>query len=251
MPLDGRIAIVTGGAQGLGRLFCLALAKEGAKVVVADTNSRGASQVAQEIVEKGGNAFAIEADVSEDDDTKKMADNCANKYGRIDILVNNAAMYYGLKHTPFEELSIEEWDRVMAVNVKGVWLCTKAVAPYMRRQKSGKIINISSAAPLKGSTGRLHYNTSKTALIGMTRSLARELGMDGINVNAVAPGFTMTETSKLMSEEARWKNIPSRRCIHRLEEPEDVVGAVIFLASNMSDFITGQTIAVDGGDMFL
>lgn len=251
MLLKDKVAIVTGGAQGLGRAFSHTLASEGAKLVVADINGKGALGVAEEIRGKGGEALGFEVDVSVEESTRRMADACVGRYGGVDVLVNNAAIYYGLKYTPFEELSSEEWDRVMAVNVKGIWLCTKAVAPYMKDKKKGKIINIASGAPLKGNPGLLHYNASKSAVIGMTRSLAKEMGKHGINVNAVAPSITMTDASKLLAGEERLKQALSGRCFQRFEEPEDIVGTVVFLASNLSDYITGQTIAVNGGDLFL
>jgi len=251
MLLKDRATIVTGGAQGMGRLFAHRFAEEGAKVVVADINGEGASRVAEEIRRKGGDARAVRTDVTLEEDTKGMAEACASAYGRVDVLVNNAALYYGLKYTPFEEIAGEEWDRVMAVNVKGIWLCSKAVTPFMKKQGNGKIINMASGAPLKGNPGLLHYNASKAAVIGLTRSLARELGKYGINVNAVAPGFTMTEASILLAGEDRIKQALAGRALQRDEEPEDVVGTIVFLASNQSDFITGQTLAVNGGDLFL
>ncbi|MBI2184298.1 MAG: 3-oxoacyl-ACP reductase FabG [Thaumarchaeota archaeon] len=251
MLLKDKVAIITGGARGLGEVYCHRFAEEGAKVMVADINGEGAIKVAEAIRKSGGNATPFKVDVSKEQDTKSMAETCAKMYGRIDILVNNAAIFYGLKYTPFDQLSSEEWDRILSVNVKGVWLCVKAVAPHMKQQGGGRIINVASGAPLKGNPGLLHYNASKAAVIGITRTLAKELGKHWINVNAVAPGFTLTEASMLMAGEDRMNQAVAARCLPKQEETEDVVGTVVFLASDMSKFITGQTLAVNGGDLFL
>ncbi len=244
MPhLDGHVAIVTGAAQGLGRAFCIRLAAEGARVVAADVNLDRAAETAHAL---GDAVIALKVDVSKEADTVKMADEALARWGRIDILVNNAGIYQGLTRKPFEEIPPEEWDRVMAVNLKGPWLCARAVVPTMKRQRRGKIINISSATFYSGSTLWAHYVTSKGGVIGLTRAMAKEVGEFGICVNAIAPGFTLTEASRGMMADAETYAI-DRGAIKRAEQPEDLVGLVAFLASSESDFITGQTIVVDGG----
>ncbi|MCL4489098.1 MAG: 3-oxoacyl-ACP reductase FabG [Chloroflexi bacterium] len=241
--LDNQIAIVTGAAQGLGRAFCEKLAAEGAHVVAADLNLDGASATAHAI---GGGAMALQVDVSQEASTARMAEETLARWGRIDILVNNAGIYQGLTRRSFEELPPGEWDRVMAVNLKGPWLCARAVVPAMKKQRRGKIINISSATFFSGSPLMAHYVASKAGVIGLTRAMAKEAGEYGICVNAVAPGFTLTEASRALRPDAETYAI-DRGAIRRAEQPEDLVGLVAFLASSESDFITGQTIVVDGG----
>lgn len=244
MPrVDGHVAIVTGAAQGLGRAFCDRLAADGARVVVADINAERAAASAREL---GDQAFALKVDVSSEADTLAMAQETLARWGRIDILVNNAGIYQGLTRKPFEEIPLEEWDRVMAVNLKGPWLCARAVVPTMKRQRRGKIINISSATFFSGSTLWAHYVTSKGGVIGLTRAMAKEVGEFGICVNAIAPGFTLTDASREMMADAETYAV-DRGAIKRAEQPEDLVGLVAFLASSDSDFITGQTIVADGG----
>ena len=247
--IQGRVAIVTGAAGGLGRAFCLALAQKGAHVVVADLDYAGAEQTVEMLNESGNDGIAIAVDVSDETATLPMAAQAVERWGRIDILVNNAAIYAGLERKPFDAISIEEWDQVMAVNLKGPWLCTRAVFPLMKIQGKGKIINIASAVFYSGSPLWSHYVSSKGGLIGLTRSLAKELGNEKITVNAVAPGFTMTEASEQLIPDAVNYGV-QRGSIKRSEQPEDLVGAVLFLASDSSDFITGQTIIIDGGRQF-
>ena len=247
--IQGRVAIVTGAAGGLGRAFCLALAQKGAHVVVADLDYAGAEQTVEMLNESGNDGIAIAVDVSDETATLQMAAQAVERWGRIDILVNNAAIYAGLERKPFDAISIEEWDQVMAVNLKGPWLCTRAVFPLMKIQGKGKIINIASAVFYSGSPLWSHYVSSKGGLIGLTRSLAKELGNEKITVNAVAPGFTMTEASEQLIPDAVNYGV-QRGSIKRSEQPEDLVGAVLFLASDFSDFITGQTIIIDGGRQF-
>ena len=247
--IQGRVAIVTGAAGGLGRAFCLALAQKGAHVVVADLDYAGAEQTVEMLNESGNDGIAIAVDVSDETATLQMAALAVERWGRIDILVNNAAIYAGLERKPFDAISIEEWDQVMAVNLKGPWLCTRAVFPLMKIQGKGKIINIASAVFYSGSPLWSHYVSSKGGLIGLTRSLAKELGNEKITVNAVAPGFTMTEASEQLIPDAVNYGV-QRGSIKRSEQPEDLVGAVLFLASDSSDFITGQTIIIDGGRQF-
>lgn len=245
-PLEGRVAIVTGAAGGLGRVFCLALAAAGARIVAVDLNDDSLKQTATTVTAAEGEIIPLVVNVTSEADTLKMVEATLEQWGRVDILVNNAALYGTLSRQPFYELAIEEWDRVMAVNLKGPWLCARAVYPAMKKQGKGKIINIASATFFSGSPLWSHYVASKGGLIGLTRSLAREVGDDGICVNAIAPGFTLTEASRSVMPDAEHYGIV-RGAIKRAEQPEDMAGLVVFLASDASDFITGQTIVVDGG----
>jgi len=243
MRLKDKVAIVTGAAQGLGRAFSIALAGQGAKVMVVDLSALDG--VVKEIEASGGVAKALQADVSIEEDTFKIAEETARSFGKIDILVNNAAIAYGLVRKPFFEIDPKVWDKVMAVNVKGLWLCAKAVFPYMKQQGKGKIINLSSETFFTGSHGLVHYVASKGGVIGLTRALAIELGPYNININAVAPGFTNTESSRSVMDVTKYD--VSRTPLGRLQQPYDLIGALVFLASDDSDFITGQTLLVDGG----
>lgn len=244
--LQDRVALVTGAAGGLGRAFCLALAGAGARVVAADLNGQGAAETVEAVEEAGGQAIAVAVDVTREADTQRMAGAAVERWGRVDVLVNNAALYATLSRQPFHRLPPDEWDRVLAVNLKGPWLCARAVYPAMKKQGRGKIINIASATFFSGSPLWSHYVASKGGLIGLTRSLAREVGQDGICVNAIAPGFTLTEASRVVMPDAESYGV-ARGAIKRAEQPQDVAGLVVFLASDASDFITGQTIVVDGG----
>ncbi|MGH7312836.1 MAG: SDR family NAD(P)-dependent oxidoreductase [Candidatus Rokuibacteriota bacterium] len=245
MRLKDKIVIVTGGAQGIGRAYGLGAAAEGARVVVADVADP--TPAVKEIEARGGQALGVACDVSREEDTQRLATETLARFGRIDVLVNNAAVYGTLKRRPFMEIPVEEWDRVMAVNLRGLFLAARAVFPAMRAQGKGKIINIASSTFFKGVPHYIHYTTSKGGVVGFTRSLARELGEFGIRVNAISPGFTLSgENEKNISEERKQENI-RQRMLKRAEVPEDIVGTFIFLASDDSDFITGQTILVDGG----
>ena len=248
MRLADKAIIVTGGAMGIGRAYCLGLAKEGGRVVVADLREQEAKNVASEIRGNGGEAMAVAVDVTSPEKTCAMAEAAVSAYGRIDVLVNNAGMYTGIKKKSFAEIPPEEWDKVMAVNLKGLFLCAQAVYPAMRRQGKGKIINISSGTVFSGTPFFVHYVTSKAGVIGFTRALARELGKDNIAVNAITPGLTISgpqQRDVLTAEQLADRR--RRRCFQRDQFPEDLVGTIIFLASDDSNFITGQTINVDGG----
>ncbi|MFC1967945.1 SDR family NAD(P)-dependent oxidoreductase [Chloroflexota bacterium] len=252
--LEDKVAIITGGGRGIGRAYALRFVEEGAKVVIPEIILENAQKVAQEIEAKGGEALAIQTDVSDEAGTQEMAKKTVERFGKIDILVNNAALYYGLRRIPWEERTVEEWDRIFEVNVKGTWLCCKAVAPYMKEQRQGKIINIGSgtASGPPGETSLLmHYACTKGALMTLTRILARAMGEFDINVNCIAPGLTDTEATMAGRDPSRGKDVFKplimARCIKRMENPEDLVGTCVFLASDLSDFITGQTLPVDGG----
>jgi len=249
--LTGRTIIVTGGGSGIGKTYSTALAGAGANVVIADIAGDAGQVVADEISSNMGRAVAITTDISSEDDTSAMAEMAVGTFGRIDGLVNNASLMSTLERKPWHEIDVAEWDRVMEVNLKGMFLCCRAVYPHMKEQGKGKIVNISSGRVWKGTVERLHYTASKAGVIGFTRTLAREVGDDNICVNAISPGFTESETQMATSTpeylESR-KASYQKRSIKRAQLPDDLVGAVMFLCSDASDFITGQTINVDGGD---
>jgi NAD(P)-dependent dehydrogenase (short-subunit alcohol dehydrogenase family) len=246
--LDGKVAIVTGGGRGIGSRYCRGLAHEGARVMVADINEAGARQVAGEI-----GAASTRVDVSDASSVEEMVAATLQAFDKVDILINNAAVFTELirPRKPFDEIPPEEWDRVMAVNVRGTWLCARAVAPHFRSQRSGVIINISSGTIFNGTEGFAHYVTSKAAVWGLTRVLARELGEYGVRVNSITPGLTSSEMVQEVYP-AEWISARAQgRVFRREEEPEDLVGTVVFLCSDMSAFTTGQTFNVDGGANFL
>ena len=249
MRLKDKVAIVTGAAQGIGKTYAMRLSQEGAKVVLADILDASAAK--EEIESQGGDALALQTDVSDEKSTATMAQKTIERFGSIDILVNNAAIFAALETKPFFEITAQEWDDVMRVNLKGVFLCSKAVYPEMKKQNKGKIINIASGVFFKGLPLFLHYVASKGGVIGLTRALAREVGDDRICVNAIAPGYTVTEVMAEASihDEAFINAVVGSRSFKRHEHPEDILGTVVFLASDESDFITGQTIVVDGGSI--
>jgi NAD(P)-dependent dehydrogenase (short-subunit alcohol dehydrogenase family) len=235
--LAGKVAIVTGGAQGIGAAIARGLDAEGAEVVIVDLEPP-----------EGG----IQADVSSEEDVERAVAQALERNGRIDILVNNAGLYASLEMRAFTEIPLEEWNRVMEVNVASMFLTCRAVVPVMREQGGGKIVNISSGTPFRGVPFLLHYVTSKGAIVAFTRSLAKEVGANSIHVNCVAPGFTMSEGVKSHPEviEALRDLSVAARTIKRDQVPEDVVGAVVFLCSPAADFVTGQTMVIDGGQFF-
>lgn len=242
--LEGTVALVTGGAGAIGRAYCLGLAAEGASIVVADRTEPGA--VAQEVEAAGGLAMAVTVDIADSESVSRMAESVLERFERIDVLVNNAAYFKEVTRGPLEHISPEEWDLCMAVNVKGTWLCSAAVVPTMKRQRSGRIVNIASNTVWKGVPGFLHYVTSKSALIGMSRAMATELGEWNILVNTVAPDF-IPDDFLLRHQPGNDERVISQRALKRTSVPDDMVGMVVFLAGAGSAFITGQTFLVNGG----
>ncbi len=245
-PLEGKVAIVTGGAQGIGRAIAEGLAAEGARIVIADLKG---AQAAAGAFEDG---LGLTVDVSSEADTERMAAETVQRCGGIDILVNNAGLYASLAMRPFEQIPVAEWRQVMDVNVMSMFLTCRAVVPRMRARRAGRIVNISSGTPFRGVPFLLHYVTSKGAIVALTRALAKELGGDEVLVNCVAPGFTMSEgvrESPTVLEALRDASV-SARTLKRDQEPSDVVGAVVFLCGPGSSFVTGQTIVIDGGQYF-
>ena len=252
--LKNKVVIVTGGGHGIGKAYCLGFGNAGSCVVVADIDQSAAERVAAQVTADSGTpAIAIHADVSNEESSRKMASETVQRFGRVDVLINNAAIFatIPMNRGRIEEITSEEWDKLMAVNLKGVFFCTRAVLPIMRKQRSGKIINIASGTVFSGSPGRIHYVTSKAGVIGFTRTLAREVGDDNIQVNVLAPGNTLSEENPT-EEMLRFRQSSiGNRSLKRVQVPQDVVGAMLFLASPLSDFMTGQTVNVDGGISFL
>jgi 3-oxoacyl-[acyl-carrier protein] reductase len=252
--LKDKVVIVTGGGHGIGKAYCLGFGQEGSRVVVADIDKPAADQVSAEIMrQKGSEALALRTDVADEKSTKEMAAAVLHHFGRIDVLINNAAIFatIPMNRGRIETIDPAEWDRLMAVNLKGLFFCCRAVLPSMRAQKSGKIINIASGTVFAGSPGRIHYVTSKMATIGFTRTLAREVGDDNINVNVLAPGNTLSEENPSQEVIRLRESSAGLRALKRVQIPQDVVGAMLFLASPLSDFMTGQTVNVDGGISFV
>lgn len=246
--LDDKVVIVTGAAGGLGRAFALGFGQAGAKVVVADIDSVGAQETVAILTNHDIPAIAVTVNVTDPTSTQAMANAALVEFGRIDVLVNNAAIYATLKRTPFTEIDPDEWDKVMAVNVKGAWLCAAAVYPKMT--EGGRIINIASATVFSGSPLWMHYVASKGAVIAMTRVMAREMGEKNVTVNVIAPGFTLTEASLALMDDAASYGV-DRGALKRASQPEDIVGTALFLAGAGAGYMTGQTLVVDGGKQFI
>ncbi len=246
--LDGKVAIVTGAASGIGPAYAQGLAAEGAKVMIADVEPGEATVRA--IKDAGGEAMSRICDVSDERQVAALIRDTEKAFGGVHILVNNAAVFARYVHVPLDQISDADWERAFAVNVRGAYLCVKAALPAMRRQGYGKVINIASGTVFKGVPMMLHYVATKGAIIAMTRSMASELGKDGIRVNAIAPGLTSTDYLKGRNDiPGVLDKMATTRAIARQEEPQDLVGACVFLASADSDFVTGQTLVVDGGQV--
>lgn len=248
MRLKNKVAIITGGAEGIGKAFAEGFAQEGAKLIIADINLAAAESLQESLKKNGSESLAIKTDVAQLSDVEAMVKRTIDHFGRIDILVNNAAMYQrnAAMPSPVWKIDPAHWEKVIAVNVTGVFLCTRTVIPYMIQQKSGKIISIASSLAFKGFPNLSHYVTSKAAVVGFTRAVARDAGDYNINVNAIAPGSTLSE-EPVPEAIAKRKGEVASRALKRIQNPADLVGTAIFLASAESDFITGQTIVVDGG----
>jgi 3-oxoacyl-[acyl-carrier protein] reductase len=248
MRLQDKVAIITGAGQGIGAAYARKFCEVGAKVVVADINQEKAEAVVKKVTEKGHEALAIMTDVSDEASTQALVHTVVERYGRIDILVNNAAIFSTIETKPMEEITVKEWDGLMGVNLRGLFLCCKAILPQMKAQKQGKIINVSSATVFMGKPYYIHYVTSKAGVIGFTRALAREVGDWNIQVNCLTPGYTETEIPRGTTTLEQKKAIIGHQCIKRIGTPEDLLGIMVFLASDESDFMSGQTVNVDGGD---
>lgn len=247
-PLKDKIVLVTGAAGGLGRAFALGFAQQKAMVIVADLNQSGA-EATLALVKEHSDGLALSVDVAKQTSTQALAQTIANRFGRLDVLVNNAAIYAGLERKPFYEIEETEWDRVMDVNLKGVWLTTASLVPLLK-QAAGKVVNIASATVMSGSPFWAHYVASKGGVIALTRVMAKELGEFNICVNAIAPGFTLTDASLNLMENASKYGV-DRGAIKRPSTADDIVGTALYLSSPAADFVTGQTIIVDGGKQFL
>jgi 3-oxoacyl-[acyl-carrier protein] reductase len=249
MRLVNKVAIITGAAHGIGKAYARKFAEEGAHVVIADIDAEGGEVVTKALTDSRLSAWARATDVRSFPSVEGLMRETVKKFGRIDVLLNNAAIYVTQKlwKGPVEELALEEWDRVIEVNLKGVFLCCKAAIPVMKQQRCGKIINIASGTFFSGSGNMPHYTTAKGGIVALTRVMARQLGGWNINVNCMTPGSTMSEES--VSEEIlkRREGSMDKRCFKRIETPADIVGTALFLASSDSDFMTGQLLVVEGG----
>jgi len=251
--LKDKVAIITGASRGMGKAFALMFAEEGAKLLLTTTNLKRAEGTVKEVKAKGGEVAIVEADISREDDPKKMAEKVMQQYGRVDILVNNAAIWFGVNIKPWDTWTVEEWDHMFDVNVRGTWLVCKAIAPLMVKQKKGKIINIASnVARVPAAQLFLPYSCTKGAVYILTQALARALGPSGINVNAVAPGYVATEASLAQIDSDKIFEVATgEQSIHQRLQRADPAGAVLFLASAASDMISGQIIYVDGGTVMI
>jgi len=249
MRLKDTVAIITGGAHGIGKAYARRFAEEGAHVVVADIDGQGGEATAKAIIDAGGSAWARSTDVRSLPDIEGLMHETVKQFSRIDVLLNNAAIYVTQKlwKGPVEELELDEWDRVIEVNLKGVFLCSKAAIPIMKRQRAGKIINIASGTFFSGSGNMPHYTTAKGGVVALSRVMARQLGEFGINVNCMTPGSTMSEESVSDAVLKRREGSMDKRAFRRIETPADIVGTAVYLASSDSDFVTGQLLVVEGG----
>jgi NAD(P)-dependent dehydrogenase (short-subunit alcohol dehydrogenase family) len=260
MRLKDKVAIVTGGGQGIGREYALRFAREGAKVVIGDIRDAQAKEVIQEIKDLGGDGLALRTDVSKEEDTKRLADTTHEHFGKIDILLNNAAIFYDMD---LNDRSLEYFNKILSVNLTGVWLCTRAVETYMKRQRRGKIIHQSSTAAYMGNAGVVdtsdpelpspapHYSVTKIGVSGLTKYMAGYLGPWGINVNTICPGLTLTEAAKRIVPEDMMSMLPMFTALKRALQPQDLTGTAVFLASEDSDAMTGQVLVVDCGMIML
>jgi 3-oxoacyl-[acyl-carrier protein] reductase len=260
MRLKDKVAIITGASQGIGREYALRFAREGAKVVIGDIRESQAQEVVDEISKLGGEAVALKTDVSDEKDAKRLAATTHEKFGRIDILLNNAAIFYDMS---LEDRSVEYFNKILSVNLTGAWLCTRAVESYMKHQRKGKILYQSSTAAYMGNAGVVdtsdpdapspspHYSVSKIGVSGLTKYMAGLLGPWGINVNAICPGLTMTEAAKRIVPEDMMAMLPMFNSLKRALQPQDLTGTAVFLASEDSDMMTGQVLVVDGGMIML
>lgn len=250
MRFESKTVLITGAGQGIGRAYAHEFAKAGAAVVIADLNIEKAQAVAAEILAENGKALAVKVDVSDDKSTAEMVAQAVKAFGTVDVLINNAAVFSTLKMKPFEEIDADEWDFVMGVNARGVFNCVKAVSPFMKKQQSGKIINISSSVVVTGRANYAHYVASKGAVVALTRALATELGEYCINVNAISPHGIVTEVPRDTIRPEQWDAIIAAQTLKRKGDVSDMIGATMFLASDDSKYITGQTLNVDAGLRF-
>lgn len=249
--LADKVAVITGAGQGIGKEFARAFSAAGATVVVADLDESNARAVADELGSAGGSALGVGVDVSDEAGVERMVEATTTEFDRVDVLLNGAAIFSTLTMKPFEEISTSEWRKVIDVNINGVFLCCRAVAAVMRAQGSGTIVNISSSTVLGGRPNYLHYVTSKAAIVGMTRSMARELGPAGINVNVIMPGSVDTGIPRDSARPEAVDQIVGNQAMRRRIVSSDIAGAAVFLASDAAHMITGQTLVVDGGMNFL
>jgi 3-oxoacyl-[acyl-carrier protein] reductase len=251
--LKNKVAIITGASRGMGKAFALRFAEEGAKLLLTTTNLQRAQDTANEVRAKGGEVAVVEADISHEDAGEKIAEKVMKQYGSVDILINNAAIWYGINAQPWDHWTVKEWDQMFVVNVRGTWVVCKAIAPLMAKQKKGKIINIASnVARVPAAQLFLPYACTKGAVYILTHALARALGPSGINVNAVAPGYVATEASLAQTNSEKIFGIATgEQSIHERLQPTDPVGAVLFLASAASDMISGQIVYIDGGTVMI
>jgi 3-oxoacyl-[acyl-carrier protein] reductase len=247
--LDGKVVVVTGGGHGIGKAYCLGIAREGGTAVVADIDGQAAEGVAKAIQDSGGKALAAKVDVANFASCQDMAKKAIDAYDKIDGLINNAAIFMSVpaEKGSWQDITEEAWDRMMTVNVKGLWLASRAVVPAMQKRKQGSVVNIYSNMAFNGGLTMMHYVTSKAAVVGFSRVLARELGPDNIRVNTLAPGATMSEEKVTETALKNYERSASTRILKRIEQPDDLVGTALFLLSDLSAFVTGQTILVNGG----